>query len=629
MTVLINKLINNLKNYNIMINSKTLEEIDINEIKRNIFILKSKKTINNTEYELLTGIISKLSSIHKYNDELSYKKLEEILNYLENYNNKSTENDSDVFKRFIQNLSSSSKESIVNAEIFNDFNKYLHVNRPIENSLIQELEKLTKKEKGIILLVGSVGDGKSHLLSYLKNNYQGLFENIEVYNDATESDDPYRTAVETLLAKFQEYYQSENKKLVIAINIGMLHNFISHLKKLNLLIEFENDINESEIFSNNGMKQRVYNNNRDLSIVSFLNDSTFEITNGELQSEFYNKLINKIFEKNMENPFYNSFLKDDGYSRKEAIYQNYALLLNEDVQETIKKLIIKIQIENKRMLTTRSLLNFLHDIIVPDESTKENDSLLVNLLFENAEKSSVLSSIQTQDPVLIQNFQIDKLNIEIYNSMNLHKKCEEIFGTNNFQYIKEYLYLLEGLNHKRKFQMIIRLHFLFNFNMYGSEDFLNFIKIISDIEKNKEYQKNIYSKVINAMYLWHGSPEQGYVYSENLMHDTKLRIGLELEPKLRDIKRTDNNSIIVKFEIQGKVHEIEIDYNLYKLLNKLEKGYLMKEKDKAEAVVFAEFIDNILNDLESVNTTIIYTHEDKQKYIVKNSFFGYEIGGLD
>ena len=57
--------------------------------------------------------------------------------------------------------------------------------------------------------MGSVGDGKSHLLSYLNKNNKELFQNVYIYNDATESNNPYKTAVETLVEKLRQY---EKKK---------------------------------------------------------------------------------------------------------------------------------------------------------------------------------------------------------------------------------------------------------------------------------------------------------------------------------------------------------------------------------------------------------------------------------
>ncbi|PTJ00911.1 DNA phosphorothioation-dependent restriction protein DptF, partial [Staphylococcus succinus] len=144
----------------------------------------------------------------------------------------------------------------------------------------------------------------------------------------------------------------------------------------------------SNIFSTNGMENTLFES-ENVTLVSFLNESNFEIENTKVISEFCDGIFNKIFIEDPSNPFYKSFIEDDGKNRSEPIYQNFQLLLDKKVQNSIIHLLIKIQIENKRIISTRALLNFIHDIIVPDSNIKSNDSFLVNLLFNSFDKSSI------------------------------------------------------------------------------------------------------------------------------------------------------------------------------------------------------------------------------------------------
>ncbi len=86
--------------------------------------------------------------------------------------------------------------------------------------------------KCLVLLCGSAGDGKSHLISYLKNSDpEGLLADYEPYNDATESSEPTLTSIDTLsekLAPFNDdnYLLNDGKKMIVAINLGTLNNFI-------------------------------------------------------------------------------------------------------------------------------------------------------------------------------------------------------------------------------------------------------------------------------------------------------------------------------------------------------------------------------------------------------------------
>src|SRR5699024_4843260 len=369
------RLKNTMNLFNINIVGGSLRDIDTGAIYRQIIILQSQKKISSTEYSLLSKVKKQLEIIKEYNDEQSYSNLEATLNNIESYNGEKSFSKSEEFINIMQNISSSSKESIINSEHFNNFNEYMHVTRPIEEKLKSMLGTLQEMQKGLVLLVGSVGDGKSHLLSYLNKNHKHLFEGVEIYNDATESNNPYKTAVETLSEKLNEYEEDYNKKIVVAINIGMLYKLTAYLKEKKLSKYLRDVINDSEIFDNDNIVSSKFHD-EGVSIISFLNEKPFSVENGEIKSEFYDQIIQKIFKTEQDNTLYNKFLVDDGHKRKEHAYQNYKLLLNPTVQKTIKMLLIKIQIENKRMITTRGFLNFIHDIIIPDEEKKQNDMFL-------------------------------------------------------------------------------------------------------------------------------------------------------------------------------------------------------------------------------------------------------------
>ena len=70
----------------------------------------------------------------------------------------------------LNRLRKSSSDSIDNVEKFDQFKSYMHVVRKMEEDLKGLLRKVNASgKKTLVLLCGSAGDGKSHLLSYLKN----------------------------------------------------------------------------------------------------------------------------------------------------------------------------------------------------------------------------------------------------------------------------------------------------------------------------------------------------------------------------------------------------------------------------------------------------------------------------
>ena len=141
---------------------------------------------------------------------------------------------------FIAELSKLRKlsvESVENTTSFDEFKRYLHVLRPVETELRDLLVKINgANRKTLVLLCGSAGDGKSHLMSYLRNADQDhLLDSFEIYNDATESSAPQLTSIDTLsekLAPFNDenYGTDDGFKMILAINLGTLNNFIESEK---------------------------------------------------------------------------------------------------------------------------------------------------------------------------------------------------------------------------------------------------------------------------------------------------------------------------------------------------------------------------------------------------------------
>ena len=132
----------------------------------------------------------------------------------------------------LAHLRKSSIDSIDNEKVFNDFKKYMHVHRNIEDDIKIRLRKINASgKKTLFLLCGSAGDGKSHMLSYLLNyDQENLLKNFRVHNDATESNGPQKTAIETLNEVLDDF-SDENlnlpgQNMILAINLGVLNNFI-------------------------------------------------------------------------------------------------------------------------------------------------------------------------------------------------------------------------------------------------------------------------------------------------------------------------------------------------------------------------------------------------------------------
>ena len=103
---------------------------------------------------------------------------------------------SNLYREFSK-LSLNSIKSVQNGQSLNDLDLYLHVERPVESVLRQKMRDIDQCGGGIVLLIGSAGDGKSHLLSRLRSEFD--WDSSSYYNDATASCSPNKTAVQTLI----------------------------------------------------------------------------------------------------------------------------------------------------------------------------------------------------------------------------------------------------------------------------------------------------------------------------------------------------------------------------------------------------------------------------------------------
>lgn len=194
------------------------------------------------------------------------------------------------FVSTLYRLRKSSDDAVDDIDDFSDFKRYLHVVRPVEEKLKKLLRQANANDKKrLVLLCGSSGDGKSHLMSYLKNaDDEHLLENYYLYNDATASDAPQLTSSETL-AKELKAFSDENvdiqdgSKMILAINLVILTNFIESEegKQYSKLYAF---VKNNGVLSISGGWQ--FDDNSVFQYVSFSDYQIFTLENGKINTEY-------------------------------------------------------------------------------------------------------------------------------------------------------------------------------------------------------------------------------------------------------------------------------------------------------------------------------------------------------
>ena len=352
----------------------------------------------------------------------------------------------------LNKLRKSSSDSIDNVDSFDGFKEYMHVVRDAEKDLKAVLRQVNNSaKKTLVLLCGSAGDGKSHLLSYLKNSdAENLLEDYIIHNDATESNAPEKTAIETLcevLSGFRdENLEQPGKNIILAINLGVLSNFIESqygedYKALKQYV-FDANILSSKV------NEKGYDPNSYFQHISFSDYHMFLLEKDGVNPEYIDALFEKIVAQNESNPFFASYKEDClvcPLNSKCPIKKNYEFFMDAKVRRYIAMLLVNVIVREKEILTTRELLNYVFDIIVAqdfDYARLQKSSvnaakflkeylgcIMPTILFDCDDVTSIMNKTHKYDPLLDRDESADDLAIEYYvadDISNTIKKLSEL-----------------------------------------------------------------------------------------------------------------------------------------------------------------------------------------------------------
>ncbi|ERI94643.1 dnd system-associated protein 3 [Clostridiales bacterium oral taxon 876 str. F0540] len=549
-------------------------------------------------------------------------------------------------------LKESSKEAVEGLGEFTPFKRYMHIERDAQQELEDIIVNANKSDKAqLILVCGSVGDGKSHIISYFNNKYPYIKENFILHNDATESLEPNKTSMDTLndiLDNFSdENIKSSNQKLILAINLGTLNNFIDsqYGKRFMLLKKYVYDKKILET----SIEDSKFNENSYFQFVNFSDYHIFTLKDGRINSNYIKSLITKITDTSELNIFYNSYKKNCSNcdcSHICPIKANYELLSNKDVQESIIDLLVQCIIKNKIIISTRALINFMYDLIVPrayidvnspifkSDIKKLNNygfirSLMPNMLFNHKELSFIFEALNELDPLNIRNEKVDDFIIKFNNSN------EVISYFNQFiDYPKGYLDKLNDIDlgdtDDKKIRYELLKLFIRSYYLCGKENLFSlkdevYEKYIEALyfwnRGDKPKLKPIYDDVKNGILKWNGeaNKEQINIFigknqgKYKVSEDIDLKVDTSNLPKDEDAelkKFISTLKLRYKNDKVGKSYEIDVDFSLYKLLIQVNRGYRPNKKDKNHFIKFIEFIDS-LEETGSQNNKLIFTEKNR------------------
>lgn len=544
----------------------------------------------------------------------------------------------------LSKLSASSKEVVESLEEMDYFKQYIHVDRTIQHQLFEMIKRSSEiDESQLILLCGSVGDGKSHLLSYLKSKNKEFLDGFEFHNDATESSDPKLDEIETL-QKVLEDFSDENinkstKKLILAINLGVLNNFIESEYVKNNYTILKKFIDDSKVFEQDDINENY--ESKKFKLVSFGDYSFYELTENGPKSDYIDKILLKIISKESKNIFYQAYLLDKNNGLYNSIMVNYELLSLESVRKQVVNLLIKSLVKSKKILSTRDLLIFIYDLLVPSKFEKNEinlEDLIPNKIFTSKESGAFLKIISEEDPINLRSNYIDKLLITLNTAKNTEMFMKNYFDeeilTKFYGVFNEYKQLNRYSNDS--FKIIIRFVFMLGKNEDVNKDIFydKYVKYLYFYNKGEiSRYKDLFKKVKYLIYNWNGYAGDNYIYLNKSLNKFNIAENVYIKESKKgscsknkeDILERFKKNIVIGFKCNDREEEIlEIDYQLYEKIEEIEDGYCCTRNDKEKLVRFVEFMQRIIMHGNMNEKVIIKEKGTKNTFFLEYSDFSDE-----
>lgn len=532
-----------------------------------------------------------------------------------------------TFKRFSQG----SKQSVSNGQELDKFDEYLHVERPIEKAVRKAMNEIREQGGGLLFLVGSAGDGKSHMIASLKKDYC----DFKYRNDASESPAPELEAREYLKSCLEDFnddsINTTNTKLLVAINMGKLSEFIdddSVKDRFHEIVECAQSLFDEDNLHHKETKR--------VRIVSFANHQIFELypeeTNEEypVDSEFIRAVLKKITQDSDDNVFYQSYKeskpKGDEY---DPVYVNYELLRLPTVQDTIVKVLIEAIIRYKLLLTPRELFDFIYRIVIPDtiEDFKKTDhffsSLLPSLIFGGGE-GKILKTVALLDPLKQGCINHNNRLSDLFTSVNIPEGLIAKLKGNIHKNFFDILTLFYSNNRKdvdNISKLIFRLEHLLNYHSESSE-YREFLAVLCGYYgKDTDRLDKLYEKVAQCIPHYYGSytNESGIVPLNIQGRDYKMFANCaNLDPIWEDtdvdFDANNRNQFIIEILTRWKIKKevtLKVEYQLYEDLCKICNGKLTLATERDHNLQFGKFISELVLQTDYQNSIIILSPDNK------------------
>jgi DNA phosphorothioation-dependent restriction protein DptF len=506
---------------------------------------------------------------------------------------------------------STERSELISSNLDNIKN-YLYIETDIEKDFKAHLTSLSPTDKKVIFLCGSSGDGKSEVLTRYS---QGFSKRAKFHLDATHSFDPNANAIQTLDNLFKEF-EAGSHPLVIGINVGMLGNYAQE----GACLPIKNSIKaflENQQYSENHI------------FLNFEGYSKFQLNESGHSSDFVMRILGKITaaDNNIIRQYFDKELISQSPNRK--LCANYRLLCIPEVQERLIDVLFKARLMKDQFLTARTLLDFIHNLLVGGENSS---GYLFDNLFEESD-NELSSKIIEFDPADQRTNTIDKFVLS----------CSLGLPDEKFDEYTAFLSSELGIRkpNKPKPYSYLRLFYLLKdtdlSNNYHSKFYDDFSESLIDRYSNiwnlhNNFEGDPSNKlkvrafyrdtVVAAIHKYNNRNATNLEKGQFLISEyNKYQVVTEVELKA-DLEAIKSNNVskpfffVAHLKLNEKPFQIPININLLKLMEDIVKGYRPNKHDKNTVVLLDELVDQISDIAANSNTLVIV--KGSRRFTVKN-----------
>ena len=553
-------------------------------------------------------------------------------------------------------LKESSKSAIADAdcESFDEIQEYLHLNRDIERDLRVLLEAVKNSDsKKLFLVCGNVGDGKSHLLASIRLKNPELLNGITLHNDATESSEPDATFIDELtqlLAPFSSQSIAQgNEKIVLAINLGTLNNFLSS-DEGNRFSELKTYVKSNKILEVGDILECQFDENSPFQFVNFCDHNLFYLTEDGPVSELIETALERVVSK--DGPFYVAYENQKNTSPPNCpICFNFEALQTAFIRKKISSLLIECIIKGEITISIRALYNFIYELIIPVDlepldyqaaikrikNYKNGDflqNIIPNYIFLHPKLSYLFKEIKKLDPASRRGESLDNAIIELTVSTSPLRIVNQYIPPGKIS--DNLSQILSNKNpNNNHVNTFIRAAFFWQKEdniLFQNTEYETYMSLMLGwYSGDGKTLKPLYNLVQQAAISWRGQAGTGRINVDIGRQQLEYRISEDVNIKpdpptppmnLAESKCKFNAFLPVKFIVGHKKFQLTVTYKLYALVCKISNGYRPTSLDHSNFVVFDDFVKNIATAGDGHKKVFFTESSNGRQFILELDDFG-------